>query len=388
MGRHVQVARIVALAALSVSVLWLTGCGSSSEGPGTQTRLVGTVEAPAGQVARAGALDGLSLARLFTIGSRAEAAPPVARQRVRGATVTVTLLENGVQLGIAGTGQDGTFTLPLSGVAAGALCQVTVRAQGAYGQQIRLRALVRLMAGQTTCTVNEATTVGAEAGETVADDGADDDTILAIADEVADAQEGAEAQDPGAIPSLADNEPAHVQLHQRAHAHLTANLGAKLQAVLSGGTAPQPRQIHQAIMAAQAYARLRLGLAPSIHLSPAQVAAIAAMTTNGRTFTALEIANALVAAGVEASGVDVTENDVKAALTVLINRDDLKALLSSVTDDKVPAIVALLAVEQANSANVAFHIETQEQLNAFISALAGTTVSGPDGRPMGPHGVQ
>lgn len=385
MGERLWCARrgLLAVVALAAMV-WAAGCGSSSGGPGegvaAGTRLVGTVEAPATQVARAGALEGV-LARAFVVGSPAEAAAPVNRRPVAGATVEVSLLGQGQTLARTTTGRSGGFQMTIN-APSGSVVLVTVNARGMGDRPIRLRACVQVTgASQTAVTVNEATTVGAEAAEAALTETGDAEAAQDAANTVTDAQEAAEEQNPAEVPDLSDTEPAREQVRERAHNHLVAHLPAKLAAVVGNGTPVGLRQARQAVMAAQVYARVILGLPAPIRLSRAQVTALAGLmaSANAPTFGVSELAEKLEAAGVTipVEGTLTPAAVVSAALDALRARPRLQPVIGEVTDEAVPALVALLLAEQANDPSVAFHITTQDQLNRYINGLVGAEVPGP-----------
>ena len=305
----------------------------------------------------------------------------MARQRVRNAVVTAARVGDGTPLVTTTTDGDGNYTIQITGLPTGTPVVITVRGQGANGL-IRLRACVRATSG-VSGDVDETTTVGADAAEAVAAEGADDDEIIETAQDVENAQEAAEAADPSEVPDLQDSEQARERIRERARQRLVANLGDKMAAVLSGQ--PSRRQAMQAVMASQVYAHRVLGLPVAVRLSRAQVVAVIEQIQAGRQLTAAEVAALVAAAGVKS---DATDADVTAALAALKARTVLATALADVTDAQIPMVCALLLAEQAGDTSVPFAITTREQMNGFVNALVGSEVAGPGqgGQQMGAGG--
>lgn len=374
MENHLRGVRAGVLAAVLMGVaVWMTGCGSMSS---EAFRISGTVEAPATQVTQAERQGASMLARIFTLGSPAEALGAIQRRRVPNATVEVRLVGGQETLATTTTDSEGRFEIVLNDIPAGTLLMVIVQAQGPHGR-IQLRAVLRVHADQTdTLVINEATTVGAAAAETALHHGADEETAEDAANEVTQEQEATEDdQDPDSIPDLSDTDEARENVNDQANGHLVGNLDTKLQN--SMGPNPERRHILQAIMASQVYARVVLGLEPPIRLSRAQVLALAQLIQTGKKFTADELVIALAAAGVQSNGNPVSADDVAAALAALKARPRLSTVLSDVTVSEMPVLVALLLAEQVNDESVPFHISTQEELNLYVNALTGSVVPGP-----------
>ncbi len=360
----------IAIGMLLSGAVLAAGCGSSSgslpSGDGPNTRIVGKALVPAAQVATAAPTRGTRiLARAFSVGSPAEAGAAIARRPIGAGSVALAAMSSQVTISRTTTADDGSFVL--EGATPGTTFLITVTAPGAGGRPLTLRRVIRTgPLGQTRADVDETTTVGAAAGAQVAAEGGDDDDVAETADEVADAQESAEGANAGATPDLSD--PGQAQALARVH--LVGSLDTKIQAVLAGQ--PNVHQAKRALMAAQVYARVMLGLPAPTRLGRAQVVALADRITQGQQKTAAQVASHLAAAGARSGESAVTEADVRAALGALKARDHLVAPLGGVGVAAIPTTVALLLCEQVTSkraGEVPFAIGTQAQLDAFVTEV-------------------
>lgn len=352
-------------------VVGLAGCGSSGSNSITGSgQINGRAEAPTAQVAQATGVR-QRLAQLFALGTPVEAERVVSRRPVSGGTVTLARLSDQVTITRTTTDANGSFTL--NGVTPGTTFEITVTAPGPQGQ-ITLRSVVEADSTQTTATVNEATTVGAEAATLVTAEGSDDASAAQLAEEVTEEQETAETQDPAQVPDLSD--PADVS--EAATGHLVGNLDSKLQALFA--TPANTHTAWRALMATQVYAHVNLGLPTAVHLTRPEVLAFCDMTKAGKTFDFATLATTLQGAGVATT---VSSDDVKNALATLKQQQKMSTVLSGIPDEgPVPPVVALLLSEQVQASNasgsgVVFAAQTQEQMAAYQQALVAVNTEAP-----------
>lgn len=350
----------VAAMLLLGGVVWLSGCGSSGAGKmATGGQLQGTVSAPTAQLALGSTTAATQTTTPVTATGENNA---VNRKPVSGGAVTLSRLSD--QATVASTTTDANGHFAFNGVPTGTAYLVSVTAQGAAGP-LSLRCVTVPDGTQAPITVNEVTTVGAEAALIAVTECGDTETAVQCASEVTESQECIETENPEQIPDLCKPE----SVNECAEEHLVANLDGKLWKLFA--SPKDEKAAWRVFMAAQVYAHETLGLPSYIRLTRRQVLALCRITTECKTFTLDEIVCALQCAGVP----NVSCEAVRNSLIALKQRPKLNSAFSCICEDgPVPPIVALLLAEQVKAADAAgdcpcLAIRTQKELDIFVCEL-------------------
>jgi len=239
--------------------------------------------------------------------------------------------------------------------------------------QVTLEAVLPEGDREVRVTVNEATTVGAEAARIVEDEGVTPEGALRIAAQIAEAQEAYQEEHPAEIPDL--SRPADVQT--RARQHLARAADAAIAAALD---AAERGEAWEAVAAAQFLARANMKLSPKVRLTPLQCEAIvsALAKKEARAVSAEQILAAAKKGGIKRKdGRAITSEDLGAVLETL--RKPLPSL-KEVKLDKVPVHVALLIFEQNGTG---FQVTTREQVKGFLKELVGEVEPAGKSKPAG-----
>lgn len=379
--------------------LWIAGCGgaggptwsssgpslggshySGSGGPAGGTGR-GTVPPPAGVVTGvvevpappSDPLRAVTGGPWLRLGTPAHAASATARQPLAGARVA--LIDRATRQEVSPTvvtNRRGEFRIDRVTPSNRFSLQAT-------DGQVTLEAVIPTLESgsqEVRVSLNEATTIGAEAARLAEEEGIGPEAAVLLAGQIAERQEALQAEQATELPDLTRAE----EVVARAREHLLQSANQSLAALLEAKEWSRA-QAARALASGQLLARSRFKLSRKVRLTTEQVEALlrALAAEKTRTTSAEKVAAALRKAGVKMKGKPVTAAQVGTALDSL--REPLPCLKATKTD-AIPVLAALLLAEQGDTG---FQIATREQMKTFLKELVGeapeTPAPGDNGKP-------